>query len=78
MDDIADSQDLDVRYWYLVINGKKQNHDKVQPIKVDTGQTVQSNSELGDAWYQYFKKLFSNHEDPNNGYDECEESEGQP
>ena len=41
MDDIANSQELDVRYvWHLVNKGKKQNHNKVQPIKVDKGQTA--------------------------------------
>ena len=72
MDDIANSQELDVRYfWHLVNKGQKQNRDKVQRIKVDTGQTAYSNSEIGDAWYQYLKKVLSNYEDPNNGYDEC-------
>ena len=72
MDDIAKCQELDARYfWHLVSKGRNQTRNRVQPIKVDKGQTAYSNSEIGDAWYQYFKKLFSIYEDPNNRYDEC-------
>ena len=50
MDDIANSQEIDVRYfWHLVNKGKKQNRNKVQPINVDKGRTAYSNSEIGDA-----------------------------
>ena len=63
LDQVTKCQEMNVRYfWYLVNKTKNKNISKC-PIKLSSGETITSDADIRDSWGQYFAGLYSVSED---------------
>ena len=58
MEDINTSNEIDLIYFWKLVNRQKKRTTLVHPIKLDDDTTLTDPNEIREAWREYFQKLF--------------------
>ena len=59
MDKETKTQEINVRYFWYLVNRTKKKKVYDSPIKLSTGETITKADDIREAWGDYFKELYS-------------------
>ena len=68
MNELQQSQELNHRYFWYLVNKSKSKSNSIAPLKLDTGETITKCEDIREAWRVYFKSLYTPNE--TNNYDQ--------
>ena len=59
MEELTNSGEMDIGYFWKIVNKNKQKAKVLHPIKLEDGTLVTDPHELRNAWQKYFQNLYS-------------------
>ena len=59
MEELSNTQQMDQRYFWYLINKSRKSYNRITPIKNDDGVILTDVNEIREDWNNYYKNLFT-------------------